>query len=82
MDIKIRLLITLFLLIGALIFHLLYKWITKKHKSDPVFQEEQRRKEEAYKKRVEQENQSLQRYAFSGDYSDEDSSGVSENEET
>lgn len=81
MDIKIRLLITLFLILGALIFHLLYKWIAKRHKADPVFQEEQRKREEAYNRRVEQENKSLQEYAFSGDYSDDDTPATSEDDE-
>lgn len=71
MDLKVRLIITVLLLAGFLISNLLYKWIKKKHKEDPVFQEEQRRREEAYKQRIEEENASLQNYEFSG-YDDSD----------
>lgn len=79
MDIKVRLIITALFLIGLLISNLLHKWIKKKHKEDPVFQEEQRRREEAYKQRIAEENASLQNYEFSGyDYSDDE---ISENPE-
>ena len=55
-----------------LVSYLFFKYTEKKHKNDPVFMEEQRQREEAYKKRVEEENRALEEYDFSGDdYSDD-----------
>lgn len=73
MDISVRITITAVLLITFIFSQLLYKWIKKKHNEDPVFMEEQKRREEAYRKKIEEENENLQNYDFSGDdYSDDD----------
>ena len=73
MDISVRITISAVLLITFMVSQLLYKWIKKKHSEDPVYLEEQKRREEAYRKKIEEENEILQNYDFSGDdYSDDD----------
>ena len=72
MTLKIRLTITAIFIAASCICLVILKIIEKKHKNDPVFQEEKRQREEAYKKRMEQENEELKNYTFSdSDYSDD-----------
>ena len=73
MSLKTRLTITAIFIAASCICLIILKIIEKRHKNDPVFQEEKRQREEAYKKRMEQENEELKNYTFSdSDYSDND----------
>lgn len=70
---SIKLISSAVLLLAALISYLMLKHIQKEHKKDPVFMEEQRKREAAYKEKIEQENRSLQEYVFSDEeYSDDE----------
>ena len=72
METKTQLILTGLMLLGALVSYLLLKYTEKKHKNDPVYMEEQRQREEAYRKRIEEENRNLEQYDFAGDdYSDD-----------
>lgn len=72
MTLKTRLIITALFIAASCVCLIILKIIEKKHKNDPVFQEEKRQREEAYKKRIEKENEELKNYTFSdSDYSDD-----------
>lgn len=71
MSLKTRLTITVLFIAASCICLIILKIIEKKHKNDPVFQEEKRQREEAYRKRIKQENEELKNYTFSdSDYND------------
>lgn len=73
MSLKTRLMITVLFIAASCICLIILKIIEKNHKNDPVFQEEKRQREEAYRKRREQENEELKNYTFSdSDYKDND----------
>ena len=79
METKTQLILTGLMLLGALVSYLLLKYTEKKHKNDPVYMEEQRQREEAYRKRIEEENRNLEQYDFSGDDYSDDTSVIEQN---
>lgn len=59
MNLQFRIILSAILIVGFISFHFIQKYIMKKHREDPTFVEEQRRREEAYRKKIEEENDML-----------------------
>lgn len=82
MDTRTRLIVTSVMFLTAIIAYLIYRIIKKKHSNDPVFLEEQRLRQEAYREKIEEENRELAEYDLRDyDYRDfDESEGNEENQ--